>query len=66
MSVDYNPNKHRHISYKAQDVMSWVLQPWYKQMLSMNYLLVSCSDTHSWQIQIRVCLAAVLHLYLCH
>ena len=40
MAVDYNPNKHRHIAYKPQDVMNWVLQPWYKEMLSMNHLLV--------------------------
>ena len=40
VAVDYNPNKHRHIAYKPQDVMNWVLQPWYKEMLSMNHLLV--------------------------
>ncbi len=48
VSVDYNPNKHRHIAYKPQDVMNWVLQPWYKQMLSMNHLLVSCYSNDSW------------------
>jgi hypothetical protein len=47
VSVDYNPNKHRHIAYKPQDVMNWVLQPWYKQMLSMNHLLVSCYSNDS-------------------
>ena len=40
VAIDYNPNKHRHIAYKPQDVMNWVLQPWYKEMLSMNHLLV--------------------------
>ena len=40
VAVDYNPNKHRHIAYKPQDVMNWVLQSWYKEMLSMNHLLV--------------------------
>lgn len=40
VAIDYNPNKHRHIAYKPQDVMNWVLQPWYQEMLSMNHLLV--------------------------
>ena len=40
VQVDYNPNKHRHIAYKPQDVISWVLQPWYQELLSVNHLLV--------------------------
>ena len=44
VGVDYNPNKLRHVSYKPQDVMNWVLQPWYQEMLSMNRLLVSALD----------------------
>lgn len=52
VSVDYNPNKHRHIAYKAQDVMSWVLQPWYKQMLSMNHLLVT--QVRRWDMRLIV------------
>lgn len=51
VDIDYNPNKHRHIAYKAQDVMNWVLQPWYKQMLSMNHLLVRHMCAHWCTVQ---------------
>lgn len=52
VSVDYNPNKHRHIAYKPQDVMNWVLQPWYNQMLSMNHLLVT--PVRRWDMRLIV------------
>lgn len=52
VSVDYNPNKHRHIAYKPQDVMNWVLQPWYKGMLSMNHLLVT--PVRRWDMRLIV------------
>ena len=38
---DYNPNKHRHMAYKSQDNLNWVLHPWYNHMLHANHLLVS-------------------------
>jgi len=65
VSVDYNPNKHRHIAYKPQDVMNWVLQPWYKQMLSMNHLLVSCYSNDSQLNLARYSTSSTGHVMIC-
>ena len=74
VQVDYNPNKHRHIAYKPQDVISWVLQPWYQQLLTVNHLLVSllvcsallCSALLCWVLQCIVpCYALLRSALIC-